>query len=205
MPENQLSLLVTERSLDRFTQVFGQLESSTVSQFFLRRIARVASEYLGRSSTFLLSENNGTLAVASALGLNAIEKSSSGGFNDSVRQSCADLFALGATKILVLSANLPLITPSDLRDIVASGSPQNVVICPDQEKSRTNALLLPSRVDFAFDFGSNSYRAHRQAARQCGFVPLEHFNSRLAYQVATPEAWVQYLNVWHDQHSAKLK
>ena len=185
--------------------MFGELQSSTVSQFFLRRIARVASEYFGRSSTFLLSENNSTLVVASALGLNAIEKSCIGGFNHSVRQSCADLFARGATKILVLSANLPLITPSDLRDVVAIGSPQNVVICPDQEKSTTNALLLPSRVDFTFDFESNSYRANQEASRQCGFIPLEYFNSRLAYQVDTPEAWVQYLNLWHDQHSAELK
>ena len=72
----------------------------------------------------------------------------------------------GASALLVLPADLPLIEAEDVRAVLAEaagGAP--VVVCPDGARSGTNALLLRPPDALPFLFGQDSFEAHLRAAR----------------------------------------
>lgn len=79
----------------------------------------------------------------------------------------------GATALLVLPADLPLLDEEDVRAVIgSSGDAPCAVISPDANRAGTNALLLKPPDVLPFLFGEGSYDAHVRAAVESG-VPIE--------------------------------
>jgi 2-phospho-L-lactate guanylyltransferase len=96
--------------------------------------------------------------------------------------------AEGASALLVLPADLPLLEPEDIRDVLGEADDEtSVVISPDSARAGTNALLLapPDAVPFAFGLGS--YEAHLQAARERGLDVRVCERPRLAFDLDTAD------------------
>jgi 2-phospho-L-lactate/phosphoenolpyruvate guanylyltransferase len=90
--------------------------------------------------------------------------------------------------ILVIPADLPLLTAQDLIEFTALFQHRaGVVIAPDRHCQGTNALLLPWRLDFCFRFGINSYHAHQLEARRLGLPVTTASIPNLAFDLDTPE------------------
>ena len=78
----------------------------------------------------------------------------------------------GASALLVLPADLPLIDAEDIKAVVsACGAAPSGAISPDAARTGTNALMLRPPDALPFAFGAGSFEAHRQAARERD-VPL---------------------------------
>ena len=105
------------------------------------------------------------------------------GTRDAARRGLRRVERDGADAALVLAADVPLVTPVDLRRVVAAGRRSDVVIVPDRRRSGTNALYLrpPNRLDP--HFGRRSLAAHRAAAGSDGRVLVV---PRLALDIDTP-------------------
>jgi 2-phospho-L-lactate guanylyltransferase len=105
------------------------------------------------------------------------------GTRDGARQGLRRVELDGAGAALVIAADVPLVTPADLRRIVAAGKRSDVVIVPDRRRSGTNAIYLrpPSRI--APRFGRGSLAAHRVAAGANGRILSI---SRVGLDVDTP-------------------
>jgi len=74
-----------------------------------------------------------------------------------------------ADALLISFADLPLLTPEDVRVITQLGkSPNTVVLAPDRHMVGTN-LMLAHPIDLAhFAFGPGSFSRHRAAALKAG-------------------------------------
>lgn len=70
----------------------------------------------------------------------------------------------GASALLVLPADLPLIEPEDVLAVLAGAASAPVVVTPDGARSGTNALLLRPPDVLPFLFGPESFEAHLRAA-----------------------------------------
>lgn len=71
--------------------------------------------------------------------------------------------------VLIVPADLPLITPEDLRMMLDHvKEPPVVVVAPDRRGEGTNALLIcpPGLIDY--DFGLGSFERHCELARKVG-------------------------------------
>ena len=96
---------------------------------------------------------------------------------------------------LILPADLPLINPADVRQMLALGkSPPVVGIAPDRHREGTNALLV-SPVDLIpFSFGQGSFQRHCELARLAG-ARLEILESEaLGLDIDLPEDMVLVKN-----------
>ena len=72
----------------------------------------------------------------------------------------------GASALLVLPADLPLIEAADVRAVLAEAvGGASVVVSPDGARFGTNALLLRPPGALPFLFGPDSFQAHLRAAR----------------------------------------
>lgn len=92
----------------------------------------------------------------------------------------------GASALLVLPADLPLIEPEDVRDVLAEAAGgASVVISPDGARSGTNALFLRPPDALPFLFGPNSFEAHLNAAREIGAEARVCENQHLSFDLDT--------------------
>jgi 2-phospho-L-lactate/phosphoenolpyruvate guanylyltransferase len=66
--------------------------------------------------------------------------------------------------LLVLNADLPLLTPQDLRLLAEAAERTGCALAVDRHGSGTNAVALLPEVSFAFAFGRGSLSAHLQCA-----------------------------------------
>ncbi|HET7478213.1 MAG TPA: 2-phospho-L-lactate guanylyltransferase [Rubrobacteraceae bacterium] len=79
----------------------------------------------------------------------------------------------GASAILVLPADLPLLDAEDVRAVIShQHEAPSAVISPDAAREGTNALLLKPPDALPFLFGEGSYEAHVRAAVERG-VPAQ--------------------------------
>ena len=92
----------------------------------------------------------------------------------------------GASSLLVLPADLPLLEAPDVRAVLESAvEAPSAVISPDGARAGTNALLLRPPDALPFAFGPGSYEAHLHAARDRSLDVLVSERPHLASDLHT--------------------
>lgn len=95
----------------------------------------------------------------------------------------------GATALLVVPADVPLITPADIAALVErlhQSAPNGCVLAPNQDESGTNALGMTLPGEMPFLFGAGSFARHREAAHQLGLQVQIYRSPTLAMDIDTP-------------------
>ena len=105
--------------------------------------------------------------------------------NASLSAALAVLEGRGATRIAIVSADLPQLTPDDVTALVLAAE-HGVALAPDHTGLGTNAacLALPARL--AFHFGPGSFAQHVAEARRLGMEPARVQRPGLAFDVDEP-------------------
>jgi 2-phospho-L-lactate/phosphoenolpyruvate guanylyltransferase len=89
------------------------------------------------------------------------------GLNPALEEGRCRALEIGASTLLVLPADLPLLDAGDVRAVLeVVGEGPSVIISPDGTRSGTNALLLQPPDLLPFAFGPDSFEAHLGAARR---------------------------------------
>ena len=109
--------------------------------------------------------------------------------NAAVTLGRARAVADGARRVLVVHADLPLLTPDDVGALLAPTAP--LVLAPDLAGLGTNALVLDAAVaGFAFRFGTASAGAHRDQAETLGLEAAIVRRPGTWTDLDTPEDWL---------------
>ena len=109
---------------------------------------------------------------------------------------------LGATAIVSLFADLPLIAPGDIRGLTGRG--ETVVLGPDRRGEGTNALLLRLAgrgPEFRFAFGEQSLVRHLNEARRLGLDVAVHDAPGIGFDLDTPDDWADFLDAAADRET----
>ncbi len=109
------------------------------------------------------------------------------GLNVALNQAREWAMLHGAQAILVLPADLPLLTPSDIMTMLELlREPRSVVIAPDVRGEGTNALLLRPPDALSFAFGPQSFGEHCAQA-ETSLLALHVYRSpTVAFDLDTP-------------------
>ncbi len=159
----------------------------------LRHLLDTIAAWGGAADVLVVSPDPVLLSIAASAGARTLRQRA-GGLNDGIRLGVADVSAGGATAVLVLPGDLPLADPAALARLhdaadaalAAGGGRALVAIVPADARSGTNGLLLspPDVIDPAF--GSDSLRAHLEAAREAGASVQLVEDSALGFDLDTP-------------------
>jgi 2-phospho-L-lactate/phosphoenolpyruvate guanylyltransferase len=159
----------------------------------LERVARatVASDVI--AATVVISPDPAILAWAGRLQLGLIPLRQKGtGLNAGLTQASqwAKQHA-GASALLALHADLPLITPQSIRDMVAAleiaGDHPAIVVAGDRHRHGTNALLLRPPDTIPFRFGERSFGRHQAAGDRRGLAVIPYHDRSLELDLDTPD------------------
>jgi 2-phospho-L-lactate guanylyltransferase len=118
-------------------------------------------------------------AMARAAGALVIPDLENAGTTAAVARAALHLAGIGGDGMLMVPADVPLITPEDIEMIVAAHHPApSVTLVPASVDGGTNAFACSPPGAVSCCFGDDSFRRHRDAARACGIEPkileLEH-------------------------------
>ncbi|MBA2470470.1 MAG: 2-phospho-L-lactate guanylyltransferase [Chloroflexia bacterium] len=95
-------------------------------------------------------------------------------------------------RIMVLSADLPLLTARSVSDFLRQEASTDVILGMDRVGLGTNGLLLQGRAamsQFSFHFGVDSRRLHREEAARIGAGFGERCAHGIALDLDTPDDW----------------
>lgn len=99
----------------------------------------------------------------------------------------------GASELLVLPADLPLLIAEDVRSVIdcEKGEPA-VAISPDASHTGTNALLLRPPDAIPFAFGPGSFETHQRSARERNVEISVVEQTHLSFDLDTREDFAHF-------------
>jgi 2-phospho-L-lactate/phosphoenolpyruvate guanylyltransferase len=131
------------------------------------RVVRAIAE-AGVEDICVVSPDRMVLEEAKRRGATPLVQESRG-LNPALEEGRRWALELGASTLLVLPADLPLLDAGDVRAVLQEmGEEPSVVISPDGMRCGTNALLMQPPDVLPFAFGVDSFEAHLGAARLRG-------------------------------------
>jgi 2-phospho-L-lactate guanylyltransferase len=104
-----------------------------------------------------------------------------------------------ADSLLILPADIPLITKSDIDLIIRSSPEYGIVIVPSKDRLGTNALMLSPPNVIATAFGSNSFLSHLKLAEVNGIPANVLQIESISIDIDTAEHIREFLS--HPTHS----
>ena len=116
------------------------------------------------------------------------------GLSAAVAQGETRARELGARRLLVLLADLPLVGPDDVRALLAARA--GVALAPDRSGTGTNALVLDvvgggdETARFRYRYGPGSRAAHLLEAARLGLTVAHVRRPGTAEDLDTPEDWL---------------
>ena len=158
----------------------------------LRRTVTAALESRHLSGVMVVSKDEELLAKSRAIGAATLAQRG-GDLNIGLSQARLAV-APEATAVLILPADLPMVSPAELdrlveaADVASLRSPAQplVVLVPDHHRTGTNALLVSPPTAIPFRFGDGSRAAH--AAEAVGaHATYEEVLGPLTFDVDTAE------------------
>ncbi len=193
----------------RLSGILSASERRALSQAMVEDMLELLDTVAGIDGVLLVSDDSSAELLAYRYGAKLIaEKGHSLGLNAAVSQAAAYLPALGASHMLVLHGDLPLICVDDINALIAGlptpGQPL-VRVVPDASRQGSNALLCSLPVPIEFAYGHNSFALHCEACRRQGVAVEQICLDSLQLDIDTPQDLQTLLDLLQLRRSAPDK
>ncbi len=117
----------------------------------------------------VISRDPAALALARDHGARTVQENGSNELNLALTRATVVARSYITGSVLILPADLPLLTPEDVRAMLDKASnPPVVVVAPDRHRLGTNALLVSPVGLIDYEFGPDSFQRHCQRALEKG-------------------------------------
>jgi len=124
------------------------------------------------AGTAVVTSDPRVATLAAEQGLTVVEERGSEGLNAAIDQGVAAIRRMGATGVVVLPSDIPLLSGSELDRLIdtfereAGGHPDHAIgMTAAAEGGGTNFLVTGILRDFAFQYGPDSYMIHSERAK----------------------------------------
>ena len=186
----------------RLSPVLGNEAREALLRGIANRVVAAAVDSGLIETVLVVSPDAETLAWAAGMGpavVAAQQPEHRLGLNGAIDAGRAWALERGASTVISLFADLPLIVADDIRGLVARMEP--VVLGPDRRGEGTNALLLRlggRGSEFTFAFGDGSLAKHLEEARRLGLNAAVHDALGIAFDLDTPDDWSYFRHLTAD-------
>lgn len=178
------------RGKSRLSGILSSSQREALNEFLLISVLECLQPIESIDHKIVISYDPTALSISRKYGANTVLENRNTNINRALRRATLAAQAYGATKLLILPADLPLITQKDIQEFLAlETEPPEMIISPDRKMNGTNALFINPLGAIKYNFGDWSYRKHiEQAERQKVKVRILQ-NQNLAFDLDVPEDW----------------
>jgi len=132
----------------------------------------------------VVSPDERVLRLARLWGVQALNEEQPG-HNEALAAAALREQQASIVGLLTISADLPLLHPSDIRTFIGQPEHHAVVLAASRDRTGTNAILMRPPLVLPYLFGPNSLQRYQRAARNAGVRSIVCSTIGLALDVDT--------------------
>jgi 2-phospho-L-lactate guanylyltransferase len=157
------------RGKSRLAGLLSEEQRTRLNRYLLEHTLIILNEITDIEHTLVVSRDPSALALTRSMGGRTVLEDGAPQFNTAIQRATIVAQAQGARAVIVLPADLPLIEPSDIIEIIDQGNnPPVVVIAPDRRLDGTNCLFVNPAGLINYGYGPGSFQRHSKYADDAG-------------------------------------
>ncbi|MFN3491533.1 MAG: 2-phospho-L-lactate guanylyltransferase [Anaerolineales bacterium] len=161
------------RGKSRLAGTLNENERAELNQKLLEQTLKTLSSLKELDQILVISRDPQALTIARNHGAKTIQEDGQPQLNTALTRATVLAKVQAIQGVLILPADLPLLTKEDVLTLIDSAAkPPVVVIAPDRHKKGTNALLMVPPGLIEYEFGEDSFQKHCERVKKSG-VRLE--------------------------------
>ncbi len=177
---------VLPKSKTRLSEVLDPQERQTLTLKMLEDVLRAAVKSLAASQIVVVSSDSKVEEFIENFQVTYLPEKTRG-LNQAVEQATGWCVQNGAISVLVLPADIPLISPSDVNQIINMGSNEMCIVIAPSRNGGTNALLRKPPDLIPLHFGSGSFSKHLAEASNKGVTAKVYCSHGVMMDIDSPE------------------
>ena len=176
------------RGKSRLSEILSEEERSQLNQKLFKNTIKVLNQVDAISDILVVSRDSDVLTEAREMDVRTVTENGTPELNNALRRASLFSKAFSTEGVLIVPADLPLLTPEDVSGFLADRvQPPMAVIAPDRRRQGTNMLLIDPADLLTFSFGQDSFNKHCELARSKGAQVIVHENAHIALDLDIPE------------------
>jgi len=157
------------RGKSRLAGTLSEDERERLNQSLLEHTLETLTDLKELEQVLVVSRDPHALTIARNHGARTVREDGQPHLNTALQRATIVAQVYATRGVLVLPADLPLLTREDVLALLDRASqPPVVVIAPDRHRKGTNALLISPAGLIEYDFGDDSFERHCERARRAG-------------------------------------
>jgi 2-phospho-L-lactate guanylyltransferase len=157
------------RGKSRLSEVFSAEERLDLNRHLLENTLITLKEIPEIEHVLVVSRDQTALSIARKIGARTVQENGEPDLNIALTRATVVAKTYSTQGVLIVPADLPLITSEDVCMILErAGEPPVVVVAPDRHRSGTNALLVCPAGLIKYEYGINSFQLHCEHAKEVG-------------------------------------
>jgi 2-phospho-L-lactate guanylyltransferase len=157
------------RGKSRLAGALSEDERTQLNQSLLQHTLETLTDLKEVEQVLVVSRDPNALSLARNYGARTVLEDGQPQLNMALKRATVVAQVYATRGVLVLPADLPLISREDVLTLIGrAGDPPVVVIAPDRHEKGTNALLISPAGLIEYDFGENSFQRHCELVRKAG-------------------------------------
>jgi 2-phospho-L-lactate guanylyltransferase len=194
------------RAKSRLSDVLTPEERQRLAERMLRHMLEVIQAVPQIIGTLVISRDNKVLAIAREYNALTVQESGSPELNKALTRATQVVSTWRADSVIILPADLPLIQPEDISQMIHKGQQRgvSVVIATDHQQDGTNALFIRPPGVIPYAFGQNSFTTHCEMAREADINLYIYESERVSLDIDLPEDLEYYRQLASEMDLALL-
>lgn len=157
------------RGKSRLSGILTEDERADLNRTLLQHTLETLTNLKEVEEVLVVSRDPQVLTIARNYGARTVREDGQPDLNTALRRATVIAQVYATRGVLVLPADLPLISRTDALALVERASdPPVVVIAPDRHQKGTNALLISPAGLIEYQFGENSFQHHCNLVKKAG-------------------------------------
>ncbi len=157
------------RGKSRLSKILTEDERTDLNKRLLANTLATLSEIPEIEHVLVVSRDQAALSLAREFGARTVLENGMPLLNVALTRATVVAKEYATRGILIVPADLPLISPEDVRVMLRKvKDPPVVIVAPDRHREGTNALLVCPAGLIDYDFGPGSFERHCEQARSAG-------------------------------------
>jgi 2-phospho-L-lactate guanylyltransferase len=153
----------------RLAGTLSEDERTELNRTLLQHTLKTLSDLKEVEHVLVISRDPQVLTIARQHGARTVREDGQPQLNTALKRATVIAQVYATRGVLVLPADLPLISREDVLTLIErAAEPPVVVIAPDRHEKGTNALLISPAGLIEYDFGENSFQRHCEHVKKTG-------------------------------------
>lgn len=179
----------------RLAPLLSRAERIALARAMLQDVLAALRQAARLAGVLVVTADDAVAAIARGADARVLTDEKNAGITPAVAAAARHLASAGVNTMLVIPADVPLITPQDIEAIVSTQRTlPGVTLVPAAYDGGTNALLCSPPDAVPFRFGEESFSSHQRAAQDLGIAPEVLRPARVGLDIDRPEDLIAFLS-----------